>query len=36
MDINIMGSAIIVEEDNCEHSVGHNSKKDHKRQDPSL
>ena len=36
MNMNKMGSAIIVVEDNCEHSIGHNSKKDDERQNPSL
>ena len=36
MDINEIESAIIVVEDNGEHSIGQHSKKDDDRQDPSL
>ena len=33
-DINEMGSAIIIEEDNGKHSISQHSKKDNDRQDP--
>ena len=36
MDVNEMGSAIIVVEDDSEQSIGQHSKKDDDRQDPSL
>ena len=36
MDINEMGSAMIVVEDNSKQSIGQRSKKDDDRQDPSL
>ena len=35
-DMNEMGSAIIIVEDNDKHSIGQHSKEDHERQDPSL